>query len=184
MKFARKMVLVDYEKYNKTTNLRNEINVSPKPLFDLDKEMYEILQKNDLSDHDKHKLYISKLNKYLFFVNQQTKRHDAGKNEPLIDILKPKPSEPDNDIFSDKNTSNDEFFDISQSEEETRRKSLNKTFKKKVTSEFCSQSTPKKKKTKYMRKKTIPREGSPVKLRSSQPKKQLGGWFTFQDMIK
>jgi hypothetical protein len=203
MKHARKMVLVDYDRYNNNINQRKEISVKPKPLFNLDKSMYEILQNSDLSDYEKHKLYTSKLNKYLFFINQQTKEN--VKKEPLFDIIKPQPkpepetkpepkpefNESDNDTFSDKNTSNEEFFDLSHSEEENDPKWQNDTLKK-LTSQFDSPSTStpyttpssKKKKRKYMRKKAVPRDGSPVKLRSSHPKNQLGGWFSFNDIIK
>jgi hypothetical protein len=212
MKYTRKMVLVDYDKYNNNNiNQKKEINVKPKPLFNLDKSMHEILQRNDLSDYEKHKLYFSKLNKFLFFIKQKSKAH--VKDEPMFDIKKPKTearpkSEPesqhesqpdsDTDSFHDEKTSNDEFFDISQSEEDApfvtlkpRPRQKNQTLSNfslelnnPSTSKENTTSTPKRKKRKYMKKKTVPREGSPINLRSSRFKNQLGGWFTFNDMLK
>jgi hypothetical protein len=74
MKFTRKMVLVDYEKYMESKKNTQEIDTSPKPLYDLSKEMQEILEKKNLSDYTKHNKYSEKLNKYLFLAKNETNR--------------------------------------------------------------------------------------------------------------
>jgi hypothetical protein len=209
MKQTRKMVLVDYDKYNQNYNRSREINVNPKPLFNLDKSMYEILQRNDLSDYEKHKLYAGKLSKYLFFINQQAKRRDVRKNETITPkpepklVSKPEPkseserNDSNNEFFDDGKTSNEEFYDFSQSEEDNpfitmkpRPYHRNETISN-FSSEFSSPSNTKQNKMstpkqnrKNKKKKSFAREGSPMNLRSSHPKNQLGGWFTFNDMIR
>jgi hypothetical protein len=203
------MVLVDYDKYNQNYNRSRELNVKPKPLFNLDESMYKILQRNDLSDYEKHKLYAAKLNKYLFFINQQVKTHDVRKNETISPKPEPKlVSKPErkfkserndsnNEFFDDEKTSNEEFYDISQSEEDNpfitmkpHSSHQNQTISN-FSSEFGSPSKSKQNKTstpkqkrKNKKKKSFAREGSPMNLRSNRPKNQLGGWFTFNDMIR
>jgi hypothetical protein len=84
MKNSRKMVLVDYEKYMQNQNPRHELNVKPKPLLNLDQQIYNILQRDDLSDYEKQKLYTSKLNKYLFFVNHKLSNTSSNESKKLV----------------------------------------------------------------------------------------------------
>jgi hypothetical protein len=67
MKFTRKMVLVDYEKYiNLKSQPDHEIDTSSKPLYGLNNQMSEILSDSTLSDYEKYNKYLEKLNRFLF----------------------------------------------------------------------------------------------------------------------
>jgi hypothetical protein len=131
MKHARKFVLVDYEKYIQNQDQVHELNVNPKPLHNLNSEIRNILQRDDLSDYEKQKLYTSKLRKYLFFVNQKQKlnqtalNHDADfsikkeedEEKPKFTIKKRKLEFSDSESESnwgDSDTSNEIFFEVPQ----------------------------------------------------------------------
>jgi hypothetical protein len=212
MSNVRKMVLIDYAKYNQIQNQPRDLNVNPKPLINLDREIYDILQRNDLSDYEKQKLYSSKLNKYLFFVNQKVnkatpeyrigvpikqERLKLEKGNPTIHNRKRKrdPSFSESEFDSDtEKEENIPIPDLDLSGIPIRntasfykaRTSSPKIFGREYSEESSASSQDEKTLTpkKYVRKKknTNSRK-SPVQLRSSR-KDQIGGWISFRNMIK
>lgn len=89
MKFAKKMVLVEYPPSRISTRFNNAYSkiddFSAEPtsnvLSNLDSDMRKILRRPDLSDREKWFQYKQILQRYLNFVSQ--KRHNAKKNDDL-----------------------------------------------------------------------------------------------------
>jgi hypothetical protein len=95
MKFTRKMILVDYDKYMTSNQPKQELDVTAKPLFSLNKEMVEILNKNNVSDSIKYKKYLKKLNRYLFLAkNKPISEKIKAEREKVIKKLKEIKKEP------------------------------------------------------------------------------------------
>lgn len=80
MKHARKMILVDYDQYMSNQS-KSDLNIDPKPLRVLDEEMFNTLNRGDISTYEKNELFKSKLNKYLFFIEQSKKNQNFKKSE-------------------------------------------------------------------------------------------------------
>jgi hypothetical protein len=70
------MVLVDYDQYN--FQKVDHIVASEKSKYtkDLDTQIHRILQDEELSDHDKCKLYIETLRKYLHFTQEDLRNKE------------------------------------------------------------------------------------------------------------
>jgi hypothetical protein len=76
MKHSKKMVLVDYDQYNVQT-VDQFINTDKsKYTRDLDTQISKILQNDELGDHDKCKLYMETLRKYLHFMQEDLKNKE------------------------------------------------------------------------------------------------------------
>jgi hypothetical protein len=89
MKEARKMVLVDYDKYMKILKPEHELDTSPKPLYGLHNDMNDILQDGRTTDYDKQNKYLRQLNRFLL-MNQvdRKKRENDLVNEDEIKKIK------------------------------------------------------------------------------------------------
>jgi hypothetical protein len=183
MKHTRKMVLVDYEKYIRNEP-KAEMNVMPKPIFNLDKEMNDILNINGLSDREKHYLYLQKLNRFLHFVNEQKKKNvrilPVIKEEKIKEEEEEEEEEAEADSSHADNTSmnSENFFDP-----DTTFMYGNKSPQKTSTPEKqnAEGSANKRKKEKKTIGSLLAR--SPFNLRSksnkSKNKSQIGGWIGF-----
>jgi hypothetical protein len=183
MKHSRKMVLVDYDKYIQNQNQRSELNLKPKPLLNLDHEIYNILQRNDLSDYEKQKLYTSKLNKFLFFANgesneeptniakQTIKKEEEEIVERTPNFMVKKNPEPSSDSDADSSIPEEEFIT-------PRNSPLSKKPKKKKTPPRTPKSEPKtgRRKIQFARL-------SPITTRY-RIKNQTGGWINFSSLLK
>lgn len=92
MKFTRKMVLVDFDKYMKLNEKpEKELDTSAKPLYGLNSEMSEILNDNKLSDYEKHSKYLKKLNKFLFLNQRNQNNNNNNTHMNSIEIIKQEP---------------------------------------------------------------------------------------------
>lgn len=69
------MVLVDYDQH-KSQTIDNFNTEKSKPTQELDTQIQKILQNSELNDHDKCKLYIETLRKYLYFMNEDLKNKE------------------------------------------------------------------------------------------------------------
>jgi hypothetical protein len=81
MKHVRKLVLVDYDKYI-LNQPKEELNIEPKPIRRLDEEMYNTLNRSDLSEYEKNALFTEKLKKFLHFVEQSKNHQKQAVVEP------------------------------------------------------------------------------------------------------
>jgi hypothetical protein len=187
MKHARKMILVDYEKYMQNEP-KVDINVKPKNLFNLDKQMNEILNLNGISDREKHQMYLQKLNKFLHFVNKEkTQKNIASTPEFIKKETVNDKVESDSDSFSENLSLNDEnFFEVDSTFEQKTPKNKTSTPKNLIikqndnTAEGSISTPSKTNKRKYNKKGTPALLRSPVTLRSkSNNKNQIGGWISF-----
>jgi hypothetical protein len=94
MKAARKMVLVDYDKYMKLEKPAHELDTAPKPLYGLQNDINNILHEDKTSDYDKQNQYLKQLNRFLFMNQLDRKKRendliydDAIKNKIKNEIL-------------------------------------------------------------------------------------------------
>jgi hypothetical protein len=179
------MILVDYEKYMQNEP-KVDINVKPKILFNLDKQMNEILNLNGISDREKHQIYLQKLNKFLHFVNKEKIQKNITSTPEFIKTVNDK-VESDSDSFSENLSLNEEnFFEVDSTFEQKTPKNKTSTPKNLIIKQNDntpegSISTPSKpNKRKYIKKSTATPLRSPVTLRSrSNNKNQIGGWISF-----
>jgi hypothetical protein len=72
MKYARKMVLVDFDKQTSVNKPERELDTTPKPLSGIQNEMNKVLNDDRLSDYEKQNRYLHQLNRFLYF-NQVNK---------------------------------------------------------------------------------------------------------------
>lgn len=78
------MILVDYP-HSETSKLieRGEIQdeniVKPKPISNLKSEIHNLLNREDINDHEKSKLYNNSLSRYLHFIDQHRVKNDQLK---------------------------------------------------------------------------------------------------------
>jgi hypothetical protein len=70
------MVLVDYEQYKPQTFYNTASTDKSRTTRELDAKIHEILQNDELSDHDKCNLYMETLRKYLHFMHQDLKNKE------------------------------------------------------------------------------------------------------------
>jgi hypothetical protein len=89
MKSARKMVLVDYDKYMKLEKPLHELDTAPKPLHGLQNDIHNILHSDKTTDYDKQNQYLRQLNRFLY-MNQhgRKKREDDLINDDEIKKIK------------------------------------------------------------------------------------------------
>jgi Coiled coil protein 84 len=79
MKFARKMVLVDYKEFIESKSKpEHELDTSPKPLYGLNNDMIAILKDNFLSDSEKYNKYLNKLNRFLHLNKKKTIKNESN----------------------------------------------------------------------------------------------------------
>jgi hypothetical protein len=71
------MVLVDYDQYNNVQKAEHTILTDKsKYTRDLDTQIHRILHDEELNDHDKCKLYLETLRKYLHFTYEDLKNKE------------------------------------------------------------------------------------------------------------
>lgn len=82
MKHAKKMILVEApnEEREVLTIIKDYNDIlKPNTIPDLDKDLKNILNRNDIDDREKWMLYNQSLQRYLFFLNEERKKNSVHK---------------------------------------------------------------------------------------------------------
>lgn len=80
MKHAKKMILVEAPSENlMLTKNFAENYIKPSTAFNLDQELKSVLNRSDLKDHEKWKLYNQSLHRFLFHLNEERNRNPYEK---------------------------------------------------------------------------------------------------------
>lgn len=124
------MILVDYPDSENSTTLakRDEIDdvniLKPKTISKLENQMHEIINRADVSDHEKSKLYNNSLGRYLYLIDQHRSINDNLKQDDYTVLRDIEPNESLDEIV-DTNSDNDDYQDIADIENPRRNKKLN-----------------------------------------------------------